>query len=128
EICPGLTQEENLIASAAINRKERRCKSRAQKGQFGLLLVLDGRLSGALPGKIASRCRERARRVYYDVVFKIKKESPVHVHLNPEDVMRHSMDWFVRLCVLGMLCLAIGCTKKETGKLPTIPFVPISKQ
>ncbi len=61
--------------------------------------------------------------------FETKNGCLVQLHLNPEDVMRHSMDWFVRLCVLGMLCLAIGCTKKEeVGKLPTIPFVPIPKQ
>ena len=57
--------------------------------------------------------------------FETKNGCLVQLHLNPEDVMRHSMDWFVRLCVLGMLCLAIGCDRKETGKLPTVAFVPL---
>jgi hypothetical protein len=42
--------------------------------------------------------------------------------------MRHSINRSTRLCMAGMLCLAIGCGKKDTGKLPTIPFVQLSKQ
>jgi hypothetical protein len=42
--------------------------------------------------------------------------------------MRHSIDRFVRLFIVGMLCLSIGCGKKEPGKLPTIPFTQLPNQ
>lgn len=39
---------------------------------------------------------------------------------------RHSIGRPVPLCLFGMLlCLAIGCDRKETGKLPTVAFVPL---
>lgn len=38
------------------------------------------------------------------------------------------MGRFVRLCMFGMLCLTLGCGRKDTGKLPAISFVPLSKQ
>jgi hypothetical protein len=42
--------------------------------------------------------------------------------------MRNSIDRSLRLCLVGTLCMAIGCGKKETGKLPVVPFVPLAKQ
>ncbi len=42
--------------------------------------------------------------------------------------MRNSIERLLRLCLIGTLCLAIGCRKKETGKLPVIPFAPLAKQ
>ena len=42
--------------------------------------------------------------------------------------MRSLIDTLVRLCLVGTLCFAMGCEKKETGKLPAIPFVPLARQ
>ena len=42
--------------------------------------------------------------------------------------MRKSIDKSLRLSLVGILCLTIGCKKQETGKLPTIPFVPLATQ
>ena len=42
--------------------------------------------------------------------------------------MRPSIVRFVQILLVGMLCFAIGCEKKEVGKLPNVPFVPLPKQ
>jgi hypothetical protein len=42
--------------------------------------------------------------------------------------MRHFMGRCVGLWIFGMLWLTAGCGKKDAGKLPEIPFVPLAAQ
>jgi len=42
--------------------------------------------------------------------------------------MKYLIDRSVQLCLVGMLCLTVGCAKKDKGKLPTISFVQLPKQ
>jgi hypothetical protein len=48
----------------------------AQMGQFWAVLVRMEDRRECSDNKIVSRCRERARRVYYGAVFEVKKEIP----------------------------------------------------